>query len=116
MKKSGLLQRQAENRAEAYSQAQHIERQLMFDTAQIALHKLGWGYDRICRFSQVWMELREYYTEAFRPENPEADVYREHFDAEIADILKDKAKLVPFDERYPEVKIINGTGKWVQRR
>lgn len=115
MKKSGLLQRQAENRAKVSSQAQHIERQLMLDTAQIALHKLGWGYDRIYRFSQEWMALREYYAEAFRPQNPEADVYREHLDAEITDILKDKAKLIPFDDRYPEVKKIDGTGKWINK-
>lgn len=116
MKPSGLLQRQADDRAQAYLRAQHIERQLMMDTAQIALHNLGWGYERIYKFCEDWMELRKHYTEAFRPENPEADVYREHLDRAIADILKDKAELTPFTERYPDVKNINGLGKWVSKK
>lgn len=116
MKKSGLLQRQADDRARAYSNAQHIERQLMMDTAQIALHKLGWGYKRIYKFCVEWVKLREYYTGALKIDNPEADVYRDHLDKEIIDIVKDNAEFVPFDERYPEVKLINGLGKWVDRK
>lgn len=116
MKQSGLLQRQAKDRERAYLNAQHIERQLMMDTAQITLHKLGWGYNRIYKFCEEWVKTREYYTGAFRRDNPEADICREHLDRAIADILKNKAELAPFSERYPEVKDINVKGKWVDRK
>lgn len=116
MKNSGLLQRQAEDRAQAYKRAQHIERQLMMDTAQITLHKLGWGYDRIYKFCSEWIKCREYYTGAFRMDNPEADVCRDHLDREIQDIVKNRAEFADFNERYPDVKDINGHGKWVDKR
>ena len=36
----------------------------------------------------------------------EADVLRVHLDRELADILKGHQDLIPFEERYPEIKEI----------
>ena len=117
MKQSGLLQRQAKDRERAYLNAQHIERQLMLDTAQVTLHEeFGWGYDKVYRFCEEWMKRREYYTGALDINNTEADVYREHLDRAIRDIVKNRAEFADFNERYPEVKLINGLGKWVDRK
>lgn len=37
---------------------------------------------------------------------PVVDVLRVHLDRELADILKGRQDLIPFEERYPEIKEI----------
>lgn len=44
------------------------------------------------------MKLREF--------NPEADVYQEHMDRVLAQIINGKQELFSFDQRYPELKKI----------
>lgn len=47
-----------------------------------------------------------HYHDALNIKHVEADVLRVHLDRELADILKGHQDLIPFEERYPEIKEI----------
>ena len=49
--------------------------------------------------------LREY-KPALDCRNPEADVRQEHMDRVLAQIINGKAELIPFPDRYPDLKKI----------
>jgi hypothetical protein len=106
-KQSGMIafaERYAKNKVEA---AQLLMIQYMADTLQMALHQTeGWGYDRIMRLCAAWKETRQEYSAAIDPSNPEADVYQEHMDRVLAEIINGKQELFPFSQRYPELKKI----------
>lgn len=40
------------------------------------------------------------------PENPAADVYQEHMDRVLSEIIRDRQALIPHRERYPELKTV----------
>jgi hypothetical protein len=80
-----------------------IGKQMALDCFQIALHRQGWGYDRIFALTKQAGEVYSNYEGAFDRKNVEADVLREHMDAELADAVKKKGEVVPFEERYPDV-------------
>lgn len=103
-KKSGFLQKQ-EARSQAWaSAAERITLQIMTDTAQITLHRMGWGYERIERFNDEWVAAYKHYKGCLA-KGPEQDVYQEHLDRELQDIMKGHLEdFMPFDERYPELK------------
>ena len=72
-----------------------------------ALHESeGWGYDRIMRLESAWHKIRDQYAPAINPSDPEADVYQEHMDRVLAEIINGKQELYPFASRYPELKKI----------
>lgn len=104
-KQSAMLQY-----AELYAQkklraTQLLMAQYMTDTLQIAIHQSeGWGYDRIKRLTNAWERVQREYKTTMDPKDPEADVMQEHMDRVIAEIIRDKQELVPFGERYPELK------------
>nr|DAK55284.1 MAG TPA: hypothetical protein [Caudoviricetes sp.] len=106
-KQSGMIafaERYAKNKVEA---AQLLMIQYMADTLQMTLHQTeGWGYDRIMRLCAAWKETRQEYSAAIDPSNPEADVYQEHMDRVLAEIINGKQELFPFSQRYPELKKI----------
>lgn len=104
MGKSGLLQRQADRENAVMHAAEMLSKQYMVDTAQIALHRLGWGFDRIMRFTEEWQAVREEYRKALNPKDPEADVEQEHMDRALDQIINGKMELIPFYERYPDLK------------
>lgn len=106
MKQSGFLKRQHDVRQALIQASERVTRQLMVDTLQVTLHDFGWGYDRILRITQAWAEAYNHYHDTMDVKNPEADVLREHLDRELYDILKDKQDLIPFEERYPDIKEI----------
>lgn len=107
---NGYLEKRAAKEAVLINASQRITQQLCMDTAQIALHEMGWGYDRILKFSILWGELYNHYFGALeRPANKmedERDVYRHHLDEALRDILKDKQELIPFLERYPDAGLV----------
>lgn len=96
--------------AEKYAQtkaiaAQRLEAQFCNDTLQIAIHQTeGWGYERIKRLTDAWMAVQEEYRAAGQPSDPGADVAQEHMDRVLAEIMRGKQELVPFEERYAELK------------
>ena len=106
MGKTSGIQRYAEQFAQAKVEAaQRLISQYMIDTMQMTLHQTeGWGYDRIMRVTHEWMETQREYRPALNCKDPEADVRQEHMDRVLAEIIRDKAKLIPFPDRYKDLK------------
>lgn len=85
--------------------AQRLTSQYMIDTLQMTLHQTeGWGYERIMRITHNWVAVQREYKPALDCRNPEADVRQEHMDRVLAEIIRDKAKLIPFPDRYKDLK------------
>ena len=92
---------------------ERLARQYTIDSFQIALgryEKLNLGYQRIMEITDLAEEIRQEYEGAIR-NGPEADVMQERMDRELAEIIRGNAELIPFEERYPEVKKQNYKGK-----
>ena len=107
MKQSGFMAKQLAMRQALIDATERVTQQLMMDTLQIVLHnELGFGYDRIMRITKAWGCEYNHYHDVFNVKHAEADVLRVHLDRELADILKDRQDLIPFEERYPEIKEI----------
>ena len=89
MAKTSGMQAYAERYAEVKAQAaQMLVCQYMQDTLQLALHQ----------------HIRDEYRPAINPSDPVADVMQEHMDRVMAQIISGKQELIPFAERYPELK------------
>ena len=107
MKQSGFMAKQLAMRQALIDATERVTQQLMMDTLQIVLHnELGFGYDRIMRITKAWGCEYNHYHDVFNVKHAEADVLRVHLDRELADILKGRQELIPFEERYPEIKEI----------
>ena len=106
MKKSGFMAKQLAMRQALMDATERVTQQLMMDTLQITLHEFGWGYDRIMKLTNAWADAYNHYHDTLDVKNAEADVLRVHLDRELADILKGHQDLIPFEERYPEIKEI----------
>lgn len=104
-KPSSYLARQRAQAQRTSDAAQRLMIQYMLDTLQMTLHQTeGWGYDRIMRLCNAWTQVRREYSPSMNPSNPEADVYQEHMDRVMLEIIRDKQDLIPFEARYPELK------------
>ena len=107
MKQSGFMAKQLAMRQAIIDATERVTQQLMTDTLQIVLHnELGFGYDRIMRITKAWGCEYNHYHDVFNVKHAEADVLRVHLDRELTDILKGHQDLIPFEERYPEIKEI----------
>lgn len=106
MKQSGFMAKQLAMRQALIEATERVTQQLMMDTLQITLHEFGWGYDRIMKLTKAWADAYNHYHDTLDVKNVEADVLRVHLDRELADILKGHQDLIPFEERYPEIKEI----------
>lgn len=85
--------------------AQRSTEQFLCDTLQITLHQqLGWGYDRITSLCKKWNETITEYSPCTNASDPECDVYREHMDRVLYQIINGKQELIPWNDRYPELK------------
>lgn len=92
---------------DTYNAGAAMAMQFAMDTLQMALHQTeGWGYDRIMRITHNWIAVQREYKPALDCRNPEADVRQEHMDRVLAEIIRDKAKLIPFPDRYKDLKKI----------
>ena len=112
MKQSGFMAKQLAMRQAIAEASERVTQQLMMDTLQITLHEFGWGYDRIMKLTKAWSDAYNHYHDALNIKHVEADVLRVHLDRELSDILKGHQDLIPFEERYPEIKeIAYGKGK-----
>lgn len=84
---------------------ERVTRQMDIDTLQITLNRYGkisLGYQRIMEITELWEQVRKEYIPAITP-GPEQDVAQHHLDAELTQIAKDEAKVIPFPLRYPEI-------------
>ena len=108
MGKTSGIQRYAEQFAQAKVEAaQRLISQYMIDTMQMTLHQTeGWGYDRIMRVTHAWMETQREYRPALNCKDPADDVMQEHMDRVLAQIINGKAELIPFPDRYKDLKKI----------
>ena len=106
MAKISGIQRYAEQFAQAKVEAaQRLTSQYMIDTLQMTLHQTeGWGYDRIMRLTEAWVQTQREYTPALNSNDPAADVMQEHMDRVMAQIISGKQNLKPFPERYHELR------------
>lgn len=106
MPKISGMQRYAEQFAQAKVEAaQRLISQYMIDTLQMTLHQTeGWGYDRIMRLTEAWVQTQRVYTPALNSNDPAADVMQEHMDRVMAQIISGKQDLKPFPERYHELR------------
>lgn len=91
----------------AMGTAERCTRQFEQDCWQIALarySKIALGYQRIMELTELQTQVRNEYSGAVL-KGPEQDVYRAHMDAELAEIMRDRAdQLIPFERRYPELR------------
>lgn len=104
-KQSAYLQRREVELDATFNAGAAMAMQFAMDTLQMALHQTeGWGYDRIMRITHNWIAVQREYKPALNCKDPEADVRQEHMDRVLAEIIRDKAKLIPFPDRYKDLK------------
>lgn len=70
------------------------------------------GGDKIYKITTAVMQAEKEYYRAFKPFDPEADVWQERIDVVQKKIYKDKFQ--PFEERYPGLKKIQYTKGWAK--
>lgn len=105
MKQSGLMRRQQEREDAALRAGIRIGVQYAIDTLNISLNEAaGWAYDRQMRLMEIWRDNRQYYKKALDCREAEADVYRDKLDRGLITVIGGKAELIPFRERYPDLK------------
>lgn len=111
---SNFVQRLQRARDAAMGVAERCTRQYELDCWQIALaryDKLNLGYQRIMELTELQAQVHNEYSGAVFA-GPEQDVYRAHMDAEMRQIMRDRAEqLLPFERRYPELKSDNYGGR-----
>lgn len=104
-KQSGYLKRREAELDATFNAGAAMAMQFAMDTLQMALHQTeGWGYDRIMRITHNWIAVQREYKPALNCKNPEADVRQEHMDRVLAQIINGKAELIPFPDRYKDLK------------
>ena len=104
-KQSAYLQRREAELDATFNAGAAMAMQFAMDTLQMALHQTeGWGYDRIMRITHNWVAVQREYKPALDYRNPEADVRQVHMDRVMTQIISGKQELIPFAERYPELK------------
>ena len=111
-KQSGYLQRRDAELNAAFNAGAAVAAQFAMDTLQMTMHQQeGWGYDRIMRITQAWLETQREYKPALNCKNPAADVCQEHMDRVLKEIIRDKAELITFPDRYKELKKVTYGGR-----
>lgn len=95
MKQSAYLIQQRETR-----------RRLVQAAERVTLHQeFGFGYDRIKRLTDAWSKTYAQFHDDLDG-GTEADCWQEKLDRLLLDLLRDHQALIPFRERYPEIREI----------
>lgn len=105
-KPSGFLQRQQDSKNALMHSTEVLTKQYMVDTLLITMNKKrGYGFDRLMELLDDWEQTREEYKPALDPlKNNEADVAQAHMDQALSAIIKGRMPLIPFKERYADLK------------
>lgn len=104
-KQSAYLQRRNAELDATFNAGAAMALQFATDTLQITIHqKNGWGFDRVIRLTKDWGDTQREYKPALDCRNPEADVRQVHMDRVLKEIIRDKADLIPFPDRYKDLK------------
>lgn len=102
--KNAYLQQRAAEREVFMRAVEHTTEQYMTDMLEITLHEeFGFGYDRIMSLVEKWEANMRKYRPALNSKHAEADVYQEHMDRIMVQILRGRP-LLPFEERYPDLR------------
>jgi hypothetical protein len=98
------LKRQAEHDKALTQTMERVVKQLCIDVMQVTLHEdFGMGYERLTKVTEGFVRRFGDYVQALLG-GDEHDVWQERLDRALLDIVKDESKLMPFRERYPEVR------------
>lgn len=112
MKGSGYLAAEKARRKALVEATQHIERQRMADCVQIAMRRLGYSYAKIKAVMVESQNVVDEFAGAYQGDvNPEADYLRVKLDEAIAEIVRGHQDLIPWEERYPELRSITALGR-----
>lgn len=112
MKTSGYLAAERARRKALLEATQHIERQRMADCVQIAMRRLGYSYAKIKAVMVESQTVVDEFAGAYQGDtNPEADYLRVKMDEAIAEIVKGHQDMIPWEERYPELRSITALGR-----
>ena len=104
-KQSAYLQRREAELDATFNAGAAMAMQFAMDTLQMALHQTeGWGYERIMRLTEAWQQTRDEYMPVLNSKDPSADVMQEHMDRVMAQIISGRQDLMPFPERYNELR------------
>lgn len=107
-----FLERIEQEKQAAFEAAQRISRQKMTDFLQIALHnRYGFGEQRIWEVLMDIVALFEEFQPAFDVRHPECDWYRERLDRLLSQNCGKEHPLIPFAERYEDLKQVRYGGK-----
>lgn len=104
--KNAYLAKQKAEKDAFMHRVECLVKQYMADTLQITLNQTeGWGFEHIMRLMDNWENTREEFRPALNPmHDAEADVYQEHIDRILTQIINGKMDLIPWRERYPDLK------------
>lgn len=64
MPKNELARRLQEAKQKGRTEGLRMAQQFMFDMMSVALHRQGWGYERIERLRQSMNEISDYFADA----------------------------------------------------
>ena len=111
-KNATFLQRIEMEKKAVFDVSGRVNRQKMMDFFQIALHRRhGFGEKRLWELLMDIKELFEYFAPAFDVRHPECDVRREHLDRALGECCGKEHPLIPYDERYEDLKKVDYGGK-----
>lgn len=103
-----LVERMAAEKQAAFDIGLRIGRQQTIDLLQLALQtKQGFGEKRMWELLIEMKDLFEQFHPAFDIKHPECDVFREHLDRALAQNCGKEHPLVPFAERYEDLKQVS---------
>lgn len=105
MSKNAYIANQQKKILQAANDGMRHGEQYAIDCVMIALHRQGWGYQRIKRLFDDVTEIADYYALATHP-GMEQDVYQERMDAELRSFVDGNQDFSPFSDRYPLVKTV----------
>lgn len=104
-KQSAYLQRRNAELDAAFNAGAAMALQFATDTLQITIYqKNGWGFDRVMRLTKDWGDTQREYKPALNCKDAAADVCQEHMDRVLAEIIRDRMTLIPFPDRYHELR------------
>jgi hypothetical protein len=89
---------------DAFEIGLRIGRQQMIDFLQLALQKKGFGEKRIWELLMEVQALNDEFRPAFDVKHPECDPCRDRLDRAIAQNCGKEHPLIPFAERYEDLK------------
>ena len=107
-----FVQKIALEKQAAFEMGLCIGRQQSIDFFQLALqNKQGFGEKRMWEILMEMADLYDEFLPAFDVKHPECDYYRDKLDRALAQNCGNEHPLIPFHERYEDLKQVKYGGK-----